>query len=564
MKLEYETDIYKKVKKGNIITTKGRIIFNECLPEGYVKKYGFVNHYINKEKLKEILTNIYTDFRDDFFETISKLQKLSNFYMTVFNKSILFDELILPDEFEKEKMELKKIDDFDLFYKKSKELYNKVKEYYKKNNKQIYHLIESGASKGKLEPLIISKGVVSGPDYKPFITKSSISDGFNTEELFNSGFSARNGLADRVINTAHTGYLARKLVYSSASLFFDEKVKDCGTKRTFNIVFSDDMKKKLFGRYFVDDRNNLKVIDKDTIKLFSDGDKIRLRSPIYCENKKGICKVCLGEIYKKLDSKNIGVISAQILGERGTQSIMKTFHTGGALNLKNIDILKYILRNNLNITKKELSKYVKQEDNKLISLVDLVVNIKKDIIEFDNKKIIFKDYTEFKIVTENKFSFDIHFNVGSNIEYDNLNKDEEYYYIFVPKNNKIITADFYVSNVDFEYMKKVFEQSIKSKDEYELFYKIYDIYNELGNIDNIHIENIISEMCRDSDYENQPYRFSKDIDKKPLIISIKEVPYVSSPELGLFFENPEKAIENSLIFEKYSKRDSSIERLLRY
>lgn len=563
----YELDIYKKIKKNNIETTKGRIIFNDCLPKGYQEKYGFVNEAVNKSKIKEILTNVYVSFPNEFFNTINKLQKISNFYMTVFNKSILFDDFDLPDDLKKEKNELKKIDDIDEFYKKSKELTNKIKDYLKKNDKQLYHLIESGASKGRLEPLIVSKGVVSKFNSEPFITKSSIYDGLNSEEFFNSGYSARSGLADRVINTSHTGYLARKLVYAMSSLFFDEKVNDCHTKRTFTLLYNKDMKNKILGRYYVDEKNNIKKITSENIKLFSDGDKINLRSPIYCLSE-GICKTCLGDIYKKLDSKNIGIIAAQVLGERGTQSIMKSFHTGGALNLKSIDSFKYILRLNQDVTKNQLSRYIKQDNNYLISLQPLVINIDKDKIyeiNKEEKKIIFNDSTEFNIVFENELNLFVSFDIGSNIIYDNLNEDNNNYYIYFDKNKNIINLNSFVSNVDFKYMRRIFEQTLQSKDEYDLFYKIFDIYNELGSVDNIHIELIVSEMCRNPDYEYERYRHMKNIDtKKPLIVSIKNLPYISSPELGLYFENPQKAIENSLIFEEDNERKSSIGQLLEY
>jgi hypothetical protein len=41
----------------------------------------------------------------------------------------------------------------------------------------------------------------------------------------------------------------------------------------------------------------------------------------------------------------VGILAAQIIGERGTQLIMKTFHTGGAVSLLKRDMLGDIINN---------------------------------------------------------------------------------------------------------------------------------------------------------------------------------------------------------------------------
>ena len=44
-------------------------------------------------------------------------------------------------------------------------------------------------------------------------------------------------------------------------------------------------------------------------------------------------------------SPYVGIIAAAIIGERGTQLIMKTFHTGGAVTLIKRDMLEDIINN---------------------------------------------------------------------------------------------------------------------------------------------------------------------------------------------------------------------------
>jgi hypothetical protein len=63
------------------------------------------------------------------------------------------------------------------------------------------------------------------------------------------------------------------------------------------------------------------------------GNKIYVRSPILCKNPK-VCRKCYGDLHKSLNSRFIGIIAAQTLGERGTQLVLRTFHTSGAAVIK--------------------------------------------------------------------------------------------------------------------------------------------------------------------------------------------------------------------------------------
>jgi DNA-directed RNA polymerase subunit beta' len=61
--------------------------------------------------------------------------------------------------------------------------------------------------------------------------------------------------------------------------------------------------------------------------------KVRIRSALTCESRRGICVKCYG---RNLATGNtveigeaVGVIAAQSIGEPGTQLTMRTFHVGG-------------------------------------------------------------------------------------------------------------------------------------------------------------------------------------------------------------------------------------------
>ncbi|MDX2473605.1 MAG: DNA-directed RNA polymerase subunit beta', partial [Candidatus Krumholzibacteria bacterium] len=63
-------------------------------------------------------------------------------------------------------------------------------------------------------------------------------------------------------------------------------------------------------------------------------DEMKVRSPITCENRYGVCAACYGRDLARGHMVNageaIGVIAAQSIGEPGTQLTMRTFHIGGA------------------------------------------------------------------------------------------------------------------------------------------------------------------------------------------------------------------------------------------
>ena len=67
-------------------------------------------------------------------------------------------------------------------------------------------------------------------------------------------------------------------------------------------------------------------------------ERVKIRSVLSCEMKWGVCSMCYGRDLARGNLVNIGeavgVISAQSIGEPGTQLTMRTFHIGGAVTSK--------------------------------------------------------------------------------------------------------------------------------------------------------------------------------------------------------------------------------------
>ena len=174
-------------------------------------------------------------------------------------------------------------------------------------------------------------------------------------QYFISTHGARKGLADTALKTADSGYLTRRLVDVAQDVIVSEQ--DCGTLRGVyaeaiirNGEEVESLRDRIVGCTSLDDiidpiEGNVIVaanteIDEDLGSLvqLSGLQKVRIRSALTCESRRGICVKCYG---RNLATGNtveigeaVGVIAAQSIGEPGTQLTMRTFHVGGTARLE--------------------------------------------------------------------------------------------------------------------------------------------------------------------------------------------------------------------------------------
>jgi DNA-directed RNA polymerase subunit beta' len=70
-------------------------------------------------------------------------------------------------------------------------------------------------------------------------------------------------------------------------------------------------------------------------------DEVRVRTPLTCDTRYGLCAKCYGRDLGRGLLVNVGeavgVIAAQSIGEPGTQLTMRTFHIGGAASRAAVD-----------------------------------------------------------------------------------------------------------------------------------------------------------------------------------------------------------------------------------
>jgi DNA-directed RNA polymerase subunit beta' len=170
-------------------------------------------------------------------------------------------------------------------------------------------------------------------------------------QYFISTHGARKGLADTALKTANSGYLTRRLVDVTQDLVVTED--DCGTQA--GVVMRalieggeviEPLRERILGRVLAnelihpDTQDELypasTLLEEDHVETIESLgiDEVKVRTPLFCDTRWGVCAHCYGRDLGRGSLVNvgeaIGVIAAQSIGEPGTQLTMRTFHIGGA------------------------------------------------------------------------------------------------------------------------------------------------------------------------------------------------------------------------------------------
>ena len=381
-----------------IETTVGRVVFSEIWPN----EIGFPNIVVNKGALGDVIWNCYRHCgHEETVKVLDELKKLGFAEATKAGISMGFEDMIIPGEKAKEIQKAhKQIEDVDKQYRRGVitpgERYNKVIDIWTHCTDQIadvmlkvldhnggsdefnpvWLMVDSGARGNRQQVRQLSglRGLMAKPSgdiiEKPIL--ANFREGLTVLDYFISTHGARKGLADTALKTADSGYLTRKLVDVAQDLIISQV--DCGTTNGIwrqAIYEGEDevvkLKDRLVGRTAVEDIANPinpeeflcesgQVIDEAHAKSIDDAgvDRVRIRSVLTCESKRGVCQKCYGI---NLATGNlaamgeaVGIIAAQSIGEPGTQLTMRTFHIGGTassvfkqpqIEARNAGVLKY-------------------------------------------------------------------------------------------------------------------------------------------------------------------------------------------------------------------------------
>ncbi|MCH8126005.1 DNA-directed RNA polymerase subunit beta' [candidate division KSB1 bacterium] len=365
----------------SIETTTGRVIFNQCVPEGF----GFVNELLSKKRIEEIVGEAYLKLGN--YETVKFLDRLKEVgfhYATRSSVSIGLDDVQIPEA--KDEIIIKAYDRVDKIQKRYEkgvitdgERYNQVIDIWTnatnavaeemfdhlKDSNQgfnpLFMMADSGArgSKEQIRQLAGMRGLMAKPQKKMTgsigeIIESPITanfkEGLSVLEYFISTHGARKGLADTALKTADAGYLTRRLVDVAQDVTIT--VNDCGTILGLKISdlkegeeIIEPLRDRILGRVCVEDVFDLEtsevlaeagtLIDEYIADRISDAgiETVYIRSVLTCEAPRGVCTKCygrnLGTNRNVETGEAVGVMAAQSIGEPGTQLTLRTFHIGG-------------------------------------------------------------------------------------------------------------------------------------------------------------------------------------------------------------------------------------------
>jgi len=406
-------------------TTVGRVLLDKILPKGLA--FENINVVLSKKNISKLLNTCYHEMGvKDTVIFADQLMYTGFRYATYSGMSIGVDDLIIPDEkktilSESEEEVLAIQNQYSSGLVTAGERYNKVIDIWSRANEEVaksmmkalgtdtvetkegkkisqdsmnsvFVMADSGArgSPAQMRQLSGMRGLMAKPDGSIIESpiKANFREGLDVMQYFSSTHGARKGLADTALKTANSGYLTRRLVDVAQDVVINEK--DCGTMNGMNMLaivaggeVVQTLASRVLGRIVAEDifakegdetpllAQGL-LIDERWVDIIEESgvDLIKVRSPITCEAKKGICAMCYGRDLSRgkfvSNGEAVGVVAAQSIGEPGTQLTMRTFHIGGVAS-------KQAANNQIQIKADGVArlhniKTVKNKDKKLVAI----------------------------------------------------------------------------------------------------------------------------------------------------------------------------------------------------
>jgi DNA-directed RNA polymerase subunit beta' len=358
----------------SLVTTPGRVLFNEALPFGF----RYVNELIGKNAnpIGTIVEEISASYsRQEVAESLDAIKTLGFRFATKSGLTISIDDIVTTPEkaailnkYEEQAAKVETnyrrgviVDDerrqqeIEIWTNANKEVGDATDRAMNAiMDNPIRQMVDSGArgNSQQIRQIAAMKGLVSNPrgEMIPRPIKSSFREGLSVLEYFISTHGTRKGLGDTALRTADSGYLTRRLVDVAQELIVKEF--DCQTARGMWIehVAPDTraqrahLETKLWGRVVAEDvtLSDGSVIPAGTMLLMDDVERlrddpsvnrVRVRTTLTCDAIQGVCAACYGlslATHQLVElGEAVGVIAAQSIGEPGTQLTMRTFHSGG-------------------------------------------------------------------------------------------------------------------------------------------------------------------------------------------------------------------------------------------
>ena len=458
----------KKIEK--YTSTAGRFLLANLLPKHKNIKFSLIDRLLPKKTVSEIIDMVFRFCGQK--KTVIFCDKLKDLgFKHAFKAGISFgkDDLIIPSNKNQLIEETKKlITDYENQYSEGLitrgEKYNKVVDAWSKCTDKVagemmkeisatkttkdglkinsvFMMADSGArgSAAQMKQLAGMRGLIAKPSGEIIETPitSNFKEGLTALEYFNSTHGARKGLADTALKTANSGYLTRRLCDVAQDLTITkQKCEQPGflklseiieggnvivslSERCLGRVTALDVKNPITGEIII---KKAQMIDEAACeKIDAAGVKIiNVYSVMTCSLKEGVCATCYGRDLSRGKivhvGEAIGMISAQSIGEPGTQLTMRTFHVGGTASIK--------------------------QESQIVSKTDGTLKIINTNLLEDSKKnlIVMGRNTQLSIEDENDIQVAVYkVPYGSKLFFQNGDK--------VKKNSKICEWDPYTTPV---------------------------------------------------------------------------------------------------------------------
>ena len=375
-------------KRTRYKTTVGRALLSEILPAGL--PFEQLNKALKKKEISKLINGAFR--RCGLRETVIFADKLMQSGFTIATRagiSIAIEDMLIPTEkhnlINAAETEVEEIEQqYTSGLVTAGERYNKVVDIWGRAGDQvgkammdqlsheevidrrgeavrqesfnsIYMMADSGArgSAAQIRQLAGMRGLMAKPDGSIIETPitANFREGLNVLQYFISTHGARKGLADTALKTANSGYLTRRLVDVTQDLVVTED--DCGTTDGFAMKalieggeVVEALRERILGRVTASDVLHPEtqdvvlpaktLLNEDELERIEalGIDEVRVRTPLTCATRWGLCAKCYGRDLGRGSIVNsgeaVGVIAAQSIGEPGTQLTMRTFHIGGA------------------------------------------------------------------------------------------------------------------------------------------------------------------------------------------------------------------------------------------
>ena len=390
-------EIYNKIKNrfselltpeytsGDVLTntTLGRLHFNAILPSDFP----YIEASVRKPQMKKIISEVIETYnKAELREFLDSMKRVGFNFGAKAGLSVAMTDVKTPpsknqilEKYENEAEKVEKLYKDDIITETERK--QKIIEIWNEATDQVQYamsaeleserfnpvdmMVKSGARGNMMQvrQLAGMRGLVANPkgDIIERPIKSNFREGMSVLEYFISTHGARKGLADTALRTADSGYLTRRLVDVAAGIVVkdsgDENIDWKGTnKKTvdkngkpskylhstlFGRVLSEDIKKDKKTIEFADGRKLSKgtYIDAEALDVISKSgvESVNVLTPFNSLDPESMDALCYGfslATGKPVeDGEAVGIISAQSIGEPGTQLTMRTFHTGGVVGL---------------------------------------------------------------------------------------------------------------------------------------------------------------------------------------------------------------------------------------